>query len=262
MFRHAVVLGAALATVLVGCSSDEDEHRNSPWLQQWKSEQADILKSAPAMVALYTAIDDMNLVPATATTDDVSDRFAGPLMACAFNPNAVNADTLDTLGLTDEQKDKLLPKYEAACAEMPMVAARGMAEGSDSTSAAPEPGPQSPTVKGLHLPSGSTLRATKNSEDGDGGDVMEMWDVPLSFDDAERYVNTEWDFDSISGMDRRYSGDEEGIAEDGARFHKWEWVNDTAPARAILVSLYDTDDPNRSQIILGDFTDQDGDGSV
>ena len=51
MFRHAVVLGAALATVLVGCSSDEDEHRNSPWLQQWKSEQADMLKSAPAMAA-------------------------------------------------------------------------------------------------------------------------------------------------------------------------------------------------------------------
>ncbi|KUH86299.1 hypothetical protein [Mycobacterium sp. IS-1556] len=212
------------------------------------------------MVALYTAIDDMELVPASTPLEDVSERFAGPLMACAFNPNAVNADTLDSLNLPQDQADELLPKYEAACAEMPMMMARGMAEGSDTDES--EPGPESPTVKGLRLPSGSTLRATNDSPDGDGGDVMEMWDVPLSYDDTERYVSTEWDFDTIGGLDRRYAGDEDGISDDGSKYRKREWVNDTAPARALLVQVYSTDDPDRSQIIIGSFIDQDGDGSV
>jgi hypothetical protein len=116
------------------------------------------------------------------------------------------------------------------------------------------PGPQSPMVKGLRLPSGSTLSSTK-SPSGDGGDRMETWDVPLSYEDAEHYVNTEWDFDSISGLDRQYSGDQQGVDEDGAGFRTWFWGSDTAPARAIWVRLYDTNDPTSSLIFIGDFTD-------
>jgi hypothetical protein len=162
----------------------------------------------PSVVALYVAIDDMRLTPDGETK--VPDKFAQPLMSCVFNPSALSTvDSLSTMDLTSDQASALLPKFKAACAEMPMLMAQGMAKGfgADKTEEA-KAGPKSTLVAGLVLPAGATLQKSGPYEGGQ----IELWDTPLSYDDAVDYVRDNWaSLDSIKGLDRHYASDEQGI---------------------------------------------------
>jgi hypothetical protein len=57
-------------------------------------------------------------------------------------------------------------------------------------------------------------------------EVFDIWD-----DDAQHSVNTQQDFDSISGLDGNRRGFKGGIIDDGPRYSSWGWQATLRPPR-------------------------------